>query len=75
MDRLNEEDRKTACLVFVNGCCTATGHADGGFLEATGMQGFYGFIGTEANVPDVFALRFGLDFFTACFVAGSQCTL
>ena len=62
LERLNEEDRKTACLVFVNGCCTATGHADGGFLEATGMQGFYGFIGTEANVPDVFALRFGLDF-------------
>jgi hypothetical protein len=60
--RNNEDDLNTGCLVFVNGCCTATGRATGGFLEATGMQGFYGFIGTEATVPNVFALRFGLDF-------------
>ncbi len=50
------------CLVFLNGCSTASGDPTGGFLEATGGEGFCGFIGTEAEVPDLFALRFGLAF-------------
>jgi len=50
------------CMVFINGCSTATGDPDGGFLEATGSFGLCGFIGTETVVPDVFALRFGLAF-------------
>jgi hypothetical protein len=43
------------CLVFLNGCHTAAG----GFLEATGRDGFCGFIGAETAVPYMFAHRFG----------------
>jgi len=50
------------CLIFLNGCSTASGDPCGGFLEATCRDGFCGFIGTEAEVPDLFALRFGLAF-------------
>jgi hypothetical protein len=66
--RRKGDDRQTACLVFLNGCATATGSPHGGFLEATARQGFFGFIGTEASVPDVFALRFGL-----AFMRGLRC--
>jgi hypothetical protein len=41
--------------VFLNGCHTAVGE----FLEATGGDGFCGFIGTETVVPYLFAHRFG----------------
>lgn len=51
------------CLVFLNGCQTAIGAEGGGFIEATGSLGFCGFIGTEAKVPDLFAMRFAGDFF------------
>jgi hypothetical protein len=52
------------CLVFLNGCQTAIGAEGGGFMEATGSLGFCGFIGTEAKVPDLFAMRFATDFFS-----------
>ncbi len=51
------------CIVFLNGCDTAIGDLHGGFLEATGGPGYCGFIGTEAQIPDYFALKFGLEFF------------
>jgi len=51
------------CLVFLNGCQTAIGAEKGGFMKATGGPGFCGFIGTEAKVPDLFALRFAARFF------------
>ncbi|HEX3529571.1 MAG TPA: hypothetical protein VH988_21125 [Thermoanaerobaculia bacterium] len=53
---------EASCLVFLNGCSTAVGDPSGGFLEAAGAPGFSGFIGTETEVPNVFALRFGLAF-------------
>ncbi len=58
----NVVDQATACLVFLNGCDTAVGASEGGFLKATCRPGFYGFIGTETKVPDLFALRFGVAF-------------
>jgi hypothetical protein len=58
------------CVVFLNGCSTAVGDPDGGFLEITGRNGFCGFIGTECKVPDVFALRFGLDFINIFLSSG-----
>lgn len=58
------------CLVFLNGCSTASGSSDGGFLEATAGNGFCGFIGTEAEVPDLFALRFGLAFLYRFLLGG-----
>jgi hypothetical protein len=48
------------CLVFLNGCHTAEGDETGGFLEVTGSDGFCGFVGTEAPVPDIFAFRFAV---------------
>ncbi len=62
LDVVRDEDYPV-CLVFLNGCQTALGAERGGFMEATGVAGFCGFIGTEAKVPDLFALRFATDFF------------
>jgi len=59
-----------ACLVFLNGCSTAVGDPRGGFLEATGKEGFCGFIGTEVKIPSVFALRFGVAFLYHFFFEG-----
>ncbi len=61
------------CLVFLNGCQTAIGAEGGGFMEATGSLGFCGFIGTEAKVPDLFAMRFAGDFF--CHVLYEEMTV
>ena len=51
----------------MNGCQTAIGAPnkafDDGFMEVTGQLGFCGFIGTEAKIPDLFAMRFAADFF------------
>lgn len=63
--------QRQTCLFFLNGCGTALGSAGGGFLEATVYPGFCGFIGTEAKVPDVFALRFGAAFLHE-FLYGGQ---
>jgi hypothetical protein len=54
-------------LTFLNGCATAVGAADRGFLEATGQGGFVGYVGTEAAIPNVYALRFGNEFLR-CFL-------
>lgn len=58
--KLKRASPDAPCLVFLNGCHTAAGDNSGNFLEATGRSGFCGFVGTETQVPDVFALRFGL---------------
>jgi hypothetical protein len=53
----------SAALVFLNGCSTAVGKGDSkGFIEATTREGFCGFIGTETDIPNVYALRFGAAF-------------
>jgi hypothetical protein len=57
----------TVTLTFLNGCSTAVGQATKGFLEATGQRGFIGFVGTEAKVPNMYALRFGTEF-VECFL-------
>ena len=46
------------CLVLLNGCSTAVGSAAGDFLLSTSQDGLCGFVGTETEVPDIFALRF-----------------
>ncbi len=55
----NRSFNRPPCLIVLNGCSTAVGSEDGGFLEAAGSSGFCGFVGTETAVPDVFAFRFG----------------
>ena len=61
VDQLGPRDESEGplCLTVLNGCFTATGGVDGGFLEVTGGDNFCGFVGTESEVPNLFALRFG----------------
>jgi hypothetical protein len=64
--KLRSQDGKrssSAALTFLNGCSTAVGKGDSkGFIEATTREGFCGFIGTETDIPNVYALRFGAAF-------------
>jgi hypothetical protein len=69
-EQLTWTSGRTGCLFFMNGCATAVGSADGGFLEVTGRKSASGFIGTEAEIPDLFALRFGLAFLYHFLVEG-----
>ena len=57
----SSSDRPSTSLVILNGCSTAEGASTGGFLEAVAFDGCCGFIGTEAPVPYLFALRFGTE--------------
>jgi hypothetical protein len=50
------------CLVFLNGCYTTNPDPKGTFFEAIGQEGFCGYIGSETEVPAIFAFRFGLAF-------------
>lgn len=58
------------CLLLMNGCGTAVGGPNGGFLQAASQPGFCGFIGTESKIPDVFALRFGTAFLHLFLTSG-----
>jgi hypothetical protein len=53
---------RSATICFTNGCWTAAGHKDQSFLTATALPGFHGFIGSEAEVSNEFATRYGLEF-------------
>src|SRR5262249_4760853 len=55
-------DATSASIFFLNGCVTGSGNDHNGFLRVTSMPGFYGFIGTEARVPNTFASEYGTDF-------------
>ena len=41
-------------------------------MEATARTGYCGFIGTEAKIPDVFALRFANAFLTRLIYSGKK---
>ena len=49
-----------SCLLMINGCSTAVGDAKGDFMAAASQEGLCGFIGSETDVPDLFAMRFSL---------------
>lgn len=66
----NRQMNQPPSFVFLNGCRTAVGDPKGGFLEATGRTGYCGFIGTEAEIPDLFALRFSTAFMYYFFYEG-----
>jgi hypothetical protein len=64
---------RPACIVFLNGCQTVIGDdVKGGFVEATGYQGYCGFVGAEVKIPDVFALRFGNHFVKRLLYSGQR---
>ena len=52
----------SATIWFVNGCRSGAGDMDNGFLAVTSAPGCHGFIGTEAQVPNDFAARYGMAF-------------
>lgn len=60
--RFVEGATNAVSLTFLNGCSTAAGKATQGFIEATSRPGHCGFIGTETEIPNVYALRFGTAF-------------
>jgi hypothetical protein len=62
--------KEPSSFVFLNGCRTAVGDPGGGFIEATGRTGYCGFIGTEAEIPDLFALRFSTAFMYCLYYEG-----
>ncbi len=57
--RFKEGAKNSSALTILNGCSTAVGAETKGFIEATSMPGHCGFIGTETDIPIVYALRFG----------------
>jgi hypothetical protein len=58
------------CLLLINGCRTAVGDPRGSFLLPASSQGLCGFVGTETDVPDVFALRFSTSLLHMLFQRG-----
>lgn len=61
---------RCGCLVLMNGCSTAVGDPASDFLLSTSQAGMCGFVGTETEVPDVFALRFSLSLLELLFREG-----
>lgn len=64
---------KGCWILFLNGCLTATGSTKEGFLQILASNKFYGFIGTETAIPNVFAFRFGIQLLHKLF--STQSTL
>lgn len=62
--------KTSGCLVVINGCSTAVGDPSGDFLAAASQHGLCGFVGTETDIPDVFALRFSLALLDLLFREG-----
>ncbi|WP_354124931.1 hypothetical protein [Bradyrhizobium sp. LA6.10] len=65
-----KRDNETGCLVFINGCRTAAADPGGTFLLPASVTGHVGFVGTETDVPDVFALRFSTSLLHLLFKDG-----
>jgi hypothetical protein len=53
---------KSNSICFINGCRTGAGFLGSGFIGVTSMPGFQGFIGSEAEIWNAFALRYGAEF-------------
>jgi hypothetical protein len=63
LSRFKKTDRcNSATIWFINGCRSGAGAKENGFLNVTSMPGCHGFIGTEAEVPNDFATRYGIAF-------------
>lgn len=68
--KANRPKGRSGCLVLMNGCSTAVGDAASDFLASTSQPGMCGFLGTETEIPDVFALRFSLGLLDLLFREG-----
>ncbi|MGY4255287.1 hypothetical protein ACVI1L_002355 [Bradyrhizobium sp. USDA 4516] len=49
-------------ICFINGCRTGAGLLGSSFLSVTASKGFFGFVGSEAELSNVFATRYGAAF-------------
>jgi len=58
--RRKNQSRIPESLFLLNGCDTAVGDLDNSFLTATAEAGCCGFVGSEADLPTRFAIRFGI---------------
>jgi hypothetical protein len=65
-----EPESNWTALGILNGCSTAVGKDCQSFIEALSRDGFCGFLGTESEIPNVFALRFGSAFLNRLLVSG-----
>jgi hypothetical protein len=61
---------KSNTICFINGCRTCAGFLGSSFLSVTASQGFFGFIGSEAELSNIFAARYGADFMRRMCVDG-----
>lgn len=70
--RVRSDNASSSCasIFLLNGCVTAAPSGTinvpitTNFLAATRQAGFFGFIGTEAQVSNVFAFQYGIEFLT-----------
>ncbi|QOZ23122.1 hypothetical protein [Bradyrhizobium sp. CCBAU 51753] len=67
--RFRKRSRGSASIFVLNGCQTAApassssaGPISANFMQETRQPGWYGFIGTEAQVPNTFACVYGTEF-------------
>ena len=69
LKRFRKRPSDSVSIFLLNGCCTAAPHPDSeevpisaNFLKETRQPGYFGFVGTEAQVSNVFACRYGTEF-------------
>jgi hypothetical protein len=69
LKRFRKKARDSASIFILNGCRTAAPERgpteepiSANFLKETRQPGYYGFIGTEAQVSNTFACRYGTEF-------------
>lgn len=65
-----QADTQSKTICFLNGCRSGGGYLGSSFLTVTSSQGFYGFIGSEAELSNVFAARYGAEFISQLCIAG-----
>jgi hypothetical protein len=67
--QFRKRDRSSASIFLLNGCETVAPSADSAdapisanFLKETRSPGYYGFVGTETQISNIFACRYGTEF-------------
>jgi hypothetical protein len=63
----DEPEDATRSLVFLNACYTGISNDKNDFLSACHKPGLCGFVGSEAELPGRFAMRYGHAFLTSIF--------
>jgi hypothetical protein len=69
----NQADRPASnSICFVNGCQTGTGCWNASFSNISSMLGFQGFIGSECEINNLFATRYGALFMERLCLEGKS---